>query len=169
MSYPTEYTQVSLKERPKGHITSSTFNIEKRPFQELLSSLAADQVLIQVNWISLDPAMRGWLNDTRSYLPPVGIGQKMRAGTLGTVLKCGTEATAFQVGEPVFAYGGERCSAVVCSYSIFSRMGRICRYSRKRHHTHQVCSIQMLYLHEADTTLHSDFLQTPRSWIIWVP
>jgi NADPH-dependent curcumin reductase CurA len=44
------------------------------------------EVLVEVLYISLDPAMRGWMNDTRSYIPPVGIGEVMRALVAGRVL-----------------------------------------------------------------------------------
>jgi len=43
------------------------------------------QFLVEVDYISLDPAMRGWMNETRSYVPPVGIGEVMRAGGIGRV------------------------------------------------------------------------------------
>jgi NADPH-dependent curcumin reductase len=44
------------------------------------------EVLVQTLYISLDPAMRGWVNDVRSYIPPVGIGEVMRALVAGRVL-----------------------------------------------------------------------------------
>jgi len=44
------------------------------------------EVLIKVLYLSLDPAMRGWMNDTRSYVPPVGIGEVMRALAAGEVI-----------------------------------------------------------------------------------
>jgi NADPH-dependent curcumin reductase len=44
------------------------------------------EVLVQTLYISLDPAMRGWMNDIRSYIPPVGIGEVMRALVAGRVL-----------------------------------------------------------------------------------
>jgi NADPH-dependent curcumin reductase CurA len=44
------------------------------------------QFLVRVMYISLDPAMRGWMNDARSYVPPVGIGEVMRAGGVGRVV-----------------------------------------------------------------------------------
>ncbi|KAJ7066944.1 hypothetical protein C8F01DRAFT_1119707 [Mycena amicta] len=46
-------------------------------------------VLVQVTWLSLDPAMRGYIRDVRSYLPPVQIGETMRAQGLGVVIKTG--------------------------------------------------------------------------------
>jgi NADPH-dependent curcumin reductase CurA len=44
------------------------------------------QVQVVVQYVSLDPAMRGWLNDTPSYVPPVGIGEVMRAIGAGRVV-----------------------------------------------------------------------------------
>src|ERR1700758_1783182 len=43
------------------------------------------QFLVQVLYLSLDPAMRGWMNEGRSYVPPVGIGEVMRGLGLGRV------------------------------------------------------------------------------------
>jgi hypothetical protein len=58
------------------------------------------QVLVKVNWLSLDPAMRGWLSDKRSYLPPVQIGETMRATGLGTVVETG-KGSEFSNGDIV--------------------------------------------------------------------
>jgi NADPH-dependent curcumin reductase len=44
------------------------------------------EVLIKVLYLSLDPAMRGWMNEGKSYIPPVGIGEVMRAGGVGRVI-----------------------------------------------------------------------------------
>jgi NADPH-dependent curcumin reductase CurA len=44
------------------------------------------ELLIKVLYVSLDPAMRGWMNDVRSYLPPVKLGEVMRAGGAGRVV-----------------------------------------------------------------------------------
>jgi NADPH-dependent curcumin reductase len=44
------------------------------------------EVLVKVEYLSLDPAMRGWMNDARSYIPPVGIGEVMRALGAGEVI-----------------------------------------------------------------------------------
>src|SRR6516225_3303337 len=45
------------------------------------------QFLVQLEYLSLDPSMRGWMNEIRSYVPPVGIGEVMRAGALGRVVE----------------------------------------------------------------------------------
>ena len=44
------------------------------------------EVLVKILYVSLDPAMRGWMNDSRSYIPPVGIGEVMRALAAGEVI-----------------------------------------------------------------------------------
>ncbi|HEY8740886.1 MAG TPA: NADP-dependent oxidoreductase [Candidatus Dormibacteraeota bacterium] len=45
------------------------------------------EFLLRILYVSLDPAMRGWMNDVRSYVPPVGIGEVMRAGGVGRVVR----------------------------------------------------------------------------------
>lgn len=82
----SQYTQIVLAERPKTSITSSTFRTEVKPFD---LKPGQGEVLVQVQWLSLDPAMRGWLNDSRSYIKPVQIGAAMRAGGLGIVIEAG--------------------------------------------------------------------------------
>ncbi|KAH9000376.1 hypothetical protein EDB92DRAFT_1940117 [Lactarius akahatsu] len=91
------YTQIVLNERPITDITPTTFRIEKVPFGLKPS---AGEVLVQVNWLSLDPAMRGWLRDARSYVPPVQIGEVMRAAGLATVVEVG-EGSKLQPGDVV--------------------------------------------------------------------
>src|SRR5213078_3503848 len=44
------------------------------------------EVLVKVLVLSLDPAMRGWMNEGKSYIPPVGLGEVMRAGGIGVVV-----------------------------------------------------------------------------------
>ncbi|EMD34036.1 hypothetical protein CERSUDRAFT_117546 [Gelatoporia subvermispora B] len=94
----TTYSRVVLAERPKENITSSTFRTEVKKLQDLKPS--GDEVLVQVQYLSLDPAMRGWLRDTRSYVPPVQIGEVMRAAGLGTVVEAG-QNSGFVPGQTV--------------------------------------------------------------------
>ncbi|MEP3247174.1 MAG: NADP-dependent oxidoreductase [Sneathiella sp.] len=61
-------------------------------------------VVVKVHYVSLDPAMRGWMNDARSYIPPVGLGEVMRAGTVGEVVE--SKNPAFSVGDTVTGYHG---------------------------------------------------------------
>lgn len=57
------------------------------------------EVLVKVHYASLDPAMRGWMNDGKSYIAPVGIGEVMRAGTVGEIVA--SNNAGFAVGEYV--------------------------------------------------------------------
>ena len=63
---------------------------------------AADDggVLVKTLALSLDPAMRGWMNEGKSYIAPVGIGEVMRAGGVGTVVA--SKSPAFAVGDTVY-------------------------------------------------------------------
>lgn len=90
-SIPSQQTQIVLRERPtaaiKDSLGASDSTYEKRTVpvpQE--SELKDGEVLVRVEYVSLDPAMRGWLRDARSYLPPVQIGEVMRAGGVGVVV-----------------------------------------------------------------------------------
>jgi hypothetical protein len=94
---PKHYTQVVLHERPVADITPTTFRIEKVSYG---LKPGAGEILVQVNWLSLDPAMRGWLRDTRSYVPPIQIGEVMRAAGLATVMEVG-EGSKLQPGDVV--------------------------------------------------------------------
>ncbi|WP_349827056.1 NADP-dependent oxidoreductase [Brevibacterium litoralis] len=88
-------TQVRLATRPQGMTDDSTWEIT----QEQIPDPAAGQVVVEVDHLSLDPAMRGWLNDVRSYIPPVGIGEVMRAHGTGTVVA--SENADYPVGTAV--------------------------------------------------------------------
>jgi len=83
---PSQYTRIVLNERPETDILPTTFRTEVIPFDLHPSD---GEVLVQVTWLSLDPAMRGYLRDVRSYLPPVQIGAVMRAQGLGVVIEAG--------------------------------------------------------------------------------
>ena len=72
-----------LKKRPIGFPDEDTWELS----EEILPSLNEGEILIENNYISLDPAMRGWMNETRSYIEPVKIGDVMRAGSIGKVIE----------------------------------------------------------------------------------
>ncbi|WWC98340.1 hypothetical protein V866_005231 [Kwoniella sp. B9012] len=89
--------QVVLHERPqRGPITDTTFKIQ----QSEIKQPGEGEVLVKVEYVSIDPTMRGWLNDVRSYLPPVQIGAVMRATSLGRVVK--SNDSNFKEGDLVF-------------------------------------------------------------------
>ena len=70
-----------LKARPSGMLTRENFDIA----DEALAEPGDGQFRVRISHISLDPAMRGWVNDAKSYVPPVGLGEVMRAIAVGTV------------------------------------------------------------------------------------
>jgi NADPH-dependent curcumin reductase CurA len=71
-----------LAARPVGLVKRSDWKYAEEPVREPRDG----ELLVKILYISLDPAMRGWINETRSYVPPVGIGEVMRAGGLGRVV-----------------------------------------------------------------------------------
>ncbi len=93
-------TQIKLAKRPVGLPDESIWNIEENE----IPSIQEGEVLVQLEYISLDPAMRGWLNDARSYIPPVQIGEVMRAGSVGKVIE--SKNNRFEVGTYLYGTGG---------------------------------------------------------------
>ncbi|BAN49483.1 NADP-dependent oxidoreductase [Metapseudomonas resinovorans] len=74
--------QFLLAQRPVGPATRDTFSYVETQAGEP----GPGQVLVENLYLSLDPAMRGWMNDARSYIPPVAIGEVMRALGIGKVV-----------------------------------------------------------------------------------
>jgi NADPH-dependent curcumin reductase CurA len=93
--------QQILAHRPVGMPTSDTWTLTETEVPELKEG----EVLIRNHYVSLDPAMRGWLNDARSYIPPVQLGEVMRAGTVGEVIKSNNHPQ-FKVGDVLSGWGG---------------------------------------------------------------
>lgn len=75
-------TSVRLARRPAGLPVADDWSVVTEP----APAPAEGEVLVRTSLISLDPAMRGWLDDRPSYLPPVALGDVMRAATVGTVV-----------------------------------------------------------------------------------
>jgi NADPH-dependent curcumin reductase len=89
--------QVRLKQRPTGTPGRECWDFTTEPVAEP----AEGGVLVKTLALSLDPAMRGWMNDGKSYIPPVGIGEVMRAGGVGMVVA--SRNPKFAVGDTVSA------------------------------------------------------------------
>ncbi len=87
--------QVRLAARPVGAPTRDNWRFTT----EAVAEPGDNQVLVKSLYLSLDPAMRGWMNEGRSYIPPVGIDEVMRAGGVGVVLA--SKHPGFAVGEHV--------------------------------------------------------------------
>ncbi len=100
--------QVRLAKRPVGTPTRDNWSFTSEP----VSEPAAGGVLVKTLALSLDPAMRGWINDARSYIPPVAIGEVMRAGGIGEVIA--SKNDAFKVGDVV------SCTPGVQEYMLIS-------------------------------------------------
>ena len=87
--------QVRLAARPSGLPTAADWQFTEEP----VGAPAEGGVLFRTLALSLDPAMRGWMNEGKSYIPPVGIGEVMRAGGIGVVVA--SRNAAFAVGDHV--------------------------------------------------------------------
>ena len=89
-----------LAQRPTGLPTPDTWELKSTP----IPTPGPGQLVVRQHYISLDPAMRGWMNDTRSYIPPVQIGEVMRAGSIGEVVA--SEHPTYKVGDILTGWGG---------------------------------------------------------------
>ncbi len=87
--------QFRLAARPVGTVKDSDWNFTTEP----LADPSEGELAVKVLYISLDPAMRGWMNEGKSYIEPVGIGEVMRAGGVGKVIA--SRHSAFAVGDYV--------------------------------------------------------------------
>lgn len=89
--------QLLLQKRPIGLPTEDTWKLVETD----IPKPEEGEFLIQCEYVSLDPAMRGWLDDRRSYIPPVQIDEVMRAGGVGKVI----ESNHPDFNEGDFVYG----------------------------------------------------------------
>lgn len=98
--------QLLLAKRPTGLPDQDTWKLIQIP----KPNIEEGQFLIEQMYVSLDPAMRGWMNDVKSYIPPVQIGEVMRAGTAGKIVE--SKNPDFKVGDYVSGWGGVQQYAV---------------------------------------------------------
>jgi NADPH-dependent curcumin reductase CurA len=92
---PDRNRRFLLRERLSGRIGPDTFELS----EEAVPEIGDGEALARVDWISLDPTNRAWINDTPTYLPPVGIGEVMRGLGLGEVVA--SNNPNYQVGQTV--------------------------------------------------------------------
>lgn len=83
---------------------------------EDLTEPGPGQVLVEVLYVSLDPAMRGWMNDGKSYVPPVGIGEVMRAIGVGRIIA--SQAPGLDVGMHVTGLTGVQKFALLAAKDV---------------------------------------------------
>ena len=87
--------QIRLRARPQGLPKATDWELTT----EAVAMPAEGGVLVKTLALSLDPAMRGWMNEGKSYIPAVGLGEVMRAGGVGVVVA--SNNPAFAVGDHV--------------------------------------------------------------------
>ena len=92
--------QIHLVSRPSGEAMAENFKLVEAPMPEP----AEGQVLIRNHFLSLDPYMRGRMNDAKSYAQPQALGQTMQGGTAGEVVA--SKHPRYAVGDKVVAFGG---------------------------------------------------------------
>ncbi len=95
-----QYKRIVLASRPRGWVTSDNFRIEEiapRPLDD-------GQVRVRVHTFSLDPYMRGRMNDTKSYVAPQALGATMQGATVGVVVE--SRHAKFREGDAVRGMSG---------------------------------------------------------------
>ena len=96
-----------LKSRPDGMPTSDNFELKEVD----LPPLGENQLRVRNLWLSVDPYMRGRMNDVKSYVPPFQVGEPMDGGAIGEVVESNAEGV--NVGDLVQHMSGWRDEAVV--------------------------------------------------------
>ena len=89
-SFPLTNTQVLLKSRPHGIPQAEHFEVVKTP----MPSMGEGQFLVRNDFLSVEPAMRGWVNAAANYSDPVAVGGVMRSFAAGVVVASRNEAYA---------------------------------------------------------------------------
>jgi NADPH-dependent curcumin reductase CurA len=93
-------TKILLNKRPVGIPSEDCWLISTEDLREIEDG----EVVVKVDYLSIDPAMRGWMNEGKSYIKPVGIGETMRAMGVGEVIA--SKNDKFKVGDFVTANSG---------------------------------------------------------------
>jgi len=104
--------QLLLQKRPVGLPEKDTWKLVETE----IPTPKDGELLLQCEYISLDPAMRGWLNDAKSYIEPVQINAVMRAGGVSKVIA--SHNAAFNVGDYVYGQTGVQQYLVKCKYLV---------------------------------------------------
>ena len=99
--------QIHLDNRPDGEAVAGNFKLVSAE----TPALADNQVLVRHHYMSLDPYMRGRMNDSKSYAQPQPLGQVMQGGTAGEVVE--SKHPRFAVGDKVVGFGGWQEYSVV--------------------------------------------------------
>ncbi|MBQ0931946.1 NADP-dependent oxidoreductase [Ideonella alba] len=92
--------QIHLVSRPQGEPSTANFALVEAPVE----ALADGEVLVRIHYLSLDPYMRGRMNESKSYAQPQPLNEVMIGGTVGEVVESRNEH--FKVGDKVVGMGG---------------------------------------------------------------
>jgi NADPH-dependent curcumin reductase CurA len=92
--------QIVLSKRPTGLVDASTTTLVEAPRPEC----GPEQALIRVGTLSIDPTIRTWMNDAPGYLPPIALGEVVRAGGVGVVVE--SQSSRYKVGDVVSGVTG---------------------------------------------------------------
>ena len=99
--------QILLDNRPEGEATASNFKLVTTD----TPALQDGEVLVRHHFVSLDPYMRGRMNDSKSYAQPQPLGEVMQGGAVGEVVE--SKNPQFAVGDKVVGFGGWQEYSVV--------------------------------------------------------
>ena len=99
--------QIHLDNRPEGEAVAGNFKLVTAE----TPALKDNQVLVRHHYLSLDPYMRGRMNDSKSYAQPQPLGQTMQGGTVGEVVE--SKHPKYAVGDKVVGFGGWQEYSVV--------------------------------------------------------
>lgn len=97
----------TLSSRPNGMPDQSNFELK----ESALAAFREGMIHVRNRWLSVDPYMRGRMNDVKSYVPPFQLGEAMDGGAVGEVVE--SKAEGFAPGDLVQHMGGWRDEAVV--------------------------------------------------------
>ncbi len=92
--------QYLLDKRPIGMPNDDCWKLE----EEKISSIEKNEILIEVKYLSIDPYMRGRMNDSKSYAAPAKIGEPMTGETAGVVIESNSDL--YKVGDKICAHKG---------------------------------------------------------------
>jgi len=111
--------QILLKKRPVGAPTAADFAAG----EGAVGTPGNGEVLLKNLYLSIDPAIRGWMSDAKSYLPPIGIGEPIRSGTLSQIVE--SKAQGWPAGQIVQALAAWESFSVVPAGSLHGKVEAI--------------------------------------------
>ncbi len=102
-----ENRRIVLAQRPTGLVDATTTRVDVSP----VPSIGDGEALLRVGTVSIDPTIRTWMDDAPGYLPPIGIGEVIRAGGAGVVIE--SKSPQYAVGDVVYGMTGWQQYCVV--------------------------------------------------------